>query len=160
MFRMPATKLLVATRNPGKLREIRAMLPEYADRIVGLEAFPGLTLPAETGTTLVENATMKARSAAELTGLAVLADDSGLEVDALKGRPGVHSAIFAGEGAGDEANNRLLLDLLAQVPDAQRSARFVCVIALWKGQRGASGGGGPVPWPDLAFPVRLWRIWL
>jgi XTP/dITP diphosphohydrolase len=118
---------LVATRNPGKLREIRALLREF--NVIGLDAFPGLVLPPETDTTFVENAMMKASSASRLTGLPAIADDSGLEVDALGGRPGVRSANFAGEGAGDEANNELLLELLKNVPDARRTARFVCAIA-------------------------------
>ncbi|MEW6524884.1 MAG: RdgB/HAM1 family non-canonical purine NTP pyrophosphatase [Bacillota bacterium] len=129
MSRTHAKALLVATGNPGKLREIRALLPEYAGQIVGLDAFPDLVLPPETGHSFAENAATKVTAAAEATGLAVVADDSGLEVDALGGRPGVRSARFAGEHADDEANNRLLLDLLKDVPDCRRTARFICAIA-------------------------------
>jgi len=127
-----AVALLVATRNPGKLRELLALLPEYAGKIMGLDAFPGLMLPPEMDTTFADNAMMKASSAARLTGLPAVADDSGLEVEILGGRPGIHSVSFAGQDASDEANNTLLLDLLRDVPDAQRAARFVCALAWGK----------------------------
>ncbi|HAI20438.1 MAG TPA: non-canonical purine NTP pyrophosphatase, RdgB/HAM1 family [Clostridiales bacterium UBA8153] len=132
MSRTRAVALLVATRNPGKLREIRTLLPECGGDIIGLDAYPGLVLPPEADTTFVENAVMKVSAAARLTGLPAVADDSGLEVDVLGGYPGVRSAIFAGEHAGDGANNQLLLDLLMDVPDERRTARFVCAIAWGK----------------------------
>lgn len=122
-------RAVLATGNAGKLRELRELL---AGRGVDLEpqsAF-GIEPPPETGTSFVANALLKARHAAHLTGLSAIADDSGIEVDALGGRPGVHSARFAGEGASDEANLRRLLGELSAVPDARRSARYRCVIVF------------------------------
>lgn len=121
-------KLVVATFNPGKLRELRALLERPDLELVGLDAFPGARAPDETGATLEENARLKARAAHALTGLPALADDTGLEVDALGGRPGVHSARFAGEDGNAEANVRRLLGELEGVPEALRSARFRTVI--------------------------------
>jgi len=122
-------KLLIATNNRGKREEIGALLAELPIAIVsGAEV--ALPAVAETGATYAENALLKARAAAAATGLAALADDSGLEVDALGGAPGVRSARFAGPDAGDEANNRLLLARLVRVPPAARTARFVCTMAL------------------------------
>ncbi len=122
-------KLLVATNNRGKREEIRALLADLPIAIVGGDQ---AALPAvpETGETYAENALLKARAAVAATGLAALADDSGLEVDALGGAPGVRSARFAGPEADDEANNRLLLARLAGVPPPARTARFVCTMAL------------------------------
>ncbi len=122
-------KIVLASGNTGKLREIGALLAPYGLTLLPQSAF-GLTAPPETGTTFVDNALLKARYAARLTGLPALADDSGIEVDALGGRPGVYSARFAGEGASDEANFRKLLAELAAVPQERREARYQCVIAL------------------------------
>ena len=122
-------KLLVATNNRGKREEIQALLADLPIEIVGGDhvAWP----PAvETGETYAENALLKARAAVSATGLAALADDSGLEVDVLGGEPGVRSARFAGPAADDAANNELLLARLAGVPAAARTARFVCTMAL------------------------------
>jgi XTP/dITP diphosphohydrolase len=125
----PIEKLLVATTNRGKREEIRALLGDLRLEIVdGDEAsWPPIE---EIGETYAENALAKARAAARATGMAALADDSGLEVDALEGAPGVHSARFAGPAATAAANNRLLLARLEGVPRAARTARFVCVAAL------------------------------
>ncbi len=127
-------KLLIATRNHGKLEEIRALLSDLPFVIIGSDEAEatGVHLPAveEDGETYAENALAKARAAARAAGMAALADDSGLEVDALGGAPGVRSARFAGAGASDEANNRLLLARLAGVPEARRTARFVSTVAL------------------------------
>jgi XTP/dITP diphosphohydrolase len=122
-------KLLVATNNRGKREEIRALLAGLPLVIVGGDQ---VALPAveETGETYAENALAKARAAAGASGMAALADDSGLEVDALGGAPGVRSARFAGPVADDAANNRLLLARLEGVPAAARTAHFVCVVAL------------------------------
>jgi XTP/dITP diphosphohydrolase len=122
-----------ATGNPGKLREFRLAAAQSGIRI---ETLPGLAvLPPceETGATFEANAILKAEYYGAHTPGLLFADDSGLEVDALAGAPGVYSARFAGPGATDEANNRLLLDSLRGVPN--RSARFVCVIALADGGR-------------------------
>ncbi|MBO8141774.1 MAG: RdgB/HAM1 family non-canonical purine NTP pyrophosphatase [Firmicutes bacterium] len=109
---------------------MEALLAGLPARVVDLSAFPGAPEVEETGSTFAENARLKAEAAARHTGLWAVADDSGLVVDALGGRPGVLSARFAGPGATDEANNRLLLELLASVPPERRTARFVCAIAI------------------------------
>ncbi|MDA8146983.1 MAG: RdgB/HAM1 family non-canonical purine NTP pyrophosphatase [Thermaerobacter sp.] len=119
-------RLLLATRNPGKLREFQALLPEY--RVVGLADFPDLPTWEERGDTFEENATEKARLVGRHTGQPALADDSGLEVDALGGEPGVHSARFAGADADDAANVYRLLERLRGRAD--RRARFRCVLVL------------------------------
>lgn len=122
------TRLLVATRNPGKLEEIRAALPDL--EVLSLDAFPRAPEVEETGDTYRENARLKAVSALRATGLASLGDDTGLEVDALDGLPGLHSATYAGPGRDFAANCAKLLAALADVPDAGRTARFRCVLAL------------------------------
>ncbi len=120
-------KLVLASGNQGKLREIKALL-EPLDYEVHTQAEFDVPDVAETGTTFVENAIIKARNAAEHTGLPAVADDSGIEVDALDGAPGVYSARFSGPDANDEQNNALLVKKLAEVPEAQRGARYRAVI--------------------------------
>ncbi len=120
---------MVATRNRGKLREIAAILAGLPLTVRGLDEFPEAPPVPETGSSFEENARLKALAAARATARPALADDSGLEVDSLGGRPGVHSARYAGEGAGDEARCRKLLLELAGVDWEQRRARFVCVVA-------------------------------
>ncbi len=122
-------KLVLATGNSGKVRELRALLAGRGIEVVPQSDF-GIDSPEETGVTFAENAILKARHAAKLAGLAAVADDSGLEVDALGGRPGVYSARYAGSGAADEDNNRKLLAQLRDVPLGQRTARYRCVVAL------------------------------
>lgn len=125
--------LVFATRNQGKLVELRQLLPGIAVLSVDEAAARlGRAIPdvVEDAATFAGNAIKKAREVSQLTGLPALADDSGLEVDALAGAPGVYSARYAGEGAGDAANNAKLLAALAGVPAAQRTARFRCVLAL------------------------------
>jgi len=123
-------QLLIATSNKGKFREFSDLLGSLVDQVFSLEDFPDLLLPEENGTTFRENAIIKSRHAATVTGLPVIADDSGLEVVILGGRPGVYSARFAGEDARDEDNNRKLLEEMAGIPLKDRTARFVCCIAL------------------------------
>ena len=127
------TDLLLATRNPGKLVELRRMLAS-ADvagiRVLGLADVPEFAEEPETGATFAENALAKARDAAKATGLASVADDSGLAVDALNGMPGVLSARWSGRHGDDEANLRLVLGQLGDVPDDRRGAAFVCAAAL------------------------------
>ena len=123
-------ELVVATGNKGKLREFGELLRGVVDTILSPADFPGFPEVEEDGETFEANALKKARSAAIFTGRPVLADDSGLCVDYLGGRPGVHSARFAGEGAHDADNNALLLRELAGVPAGKRGAAFHCVIAL------------------------------
>lgn len=123
-------EILVATGNAGKLAEIQAILGPAGHTLLGLEAL-GITLERpEDGATFAENAMIKAREACEKSGMPVLADDSGLVVDALDGAPGVHSARFAGPHGDDAANNKRLLFLLERTPYARRTARFVCVMVL------------------------------
>jgi XTP/dITP diphosphohydrolase len=124
-------KLVLASSNPGKLRELSALLDESRYRIIPQADF-NVPEVAETGTTFVENAIIKARHAAQYTGLAALADDSGIVIDALNGEPGVHSARFSGSDASDESNNILLVERLRSVPEAQRSARYQAVIVYMR----------------------------
>ncbi|MDQ7789735.1 MAG: non-canonical purine NTP pyrophosphatase, partial [Clostridia bacterium] len=123
-------RLLLATRNKGKVREIHALLADLGVKVLSLSDYPDIPDIPEDGTTFAENAVFKAQEVARLTGEITLADDSGLEVDALNGEPGVHSARFAGEPKNDEANNTKLIALLEDVPPVYRTARFRCVIAL------------------------------
>ncbi|HET7923112.1 MAG TPA: RdgB/HAM1 family non-canonical purine NTP pyrophosphatase [Gammaproteobacteria bacterium] len=120
-------RIVVATGNPGKLREISALLAGSGLEPVSQDAL-GVTGAEETGLTFVENALIKARHAAQVTGLPAIADDSGLEVDALDGAPGIHSARYAGARAGDAENLAKLLHALRAVPPALRGARFRCVM--------------------------------
>jgi XTP/dITP diphosphohydrolase len=124
-----ARRVVLASANPGKQREFAALLDPYGIELV-LQTAIGIASVAETGTSFEANALLKARHAAQLSGLPALADDSGLEVDALGGRPGIHSARYAGESASDQDNNSKLLAELAAVPPAARTARYRCVLAL------------------------------
>ncbi len=121
-------KVVLASGNVGKVREFNQLLGDQHIEVVPQSSF-GVPEAEETGLTFVENAILKARNAARHTGLPALADDSGIEVDALNGAPGIYSARYAGEGASDEANLRKLLVALEGVPEAARGARFQCVIA-------------------------------
>lgn len=123
-------RLVVATLNRAKGRELATLLADLPFDLLLLADVPGATLPEETGATYAENALIKARAAARATGLMALADDSGLEVDALGGAPGVRSARYGGPGLDDAGRTARLLDALRDVPDEQRTARFRCVIAL------------------------------
>jgi len=122
-------RVVLASGNPGKLRELSALLIESGIELVA-QSDLGIDIAEETGRTLLENALIKARHAATQSGLAAIADDSGLEVDALGGRPGVHSARYAGPDANPAANNAKLLAELAQVAESKRTARFRCVLVL------------------------------
>ena len=124
----PDRRVVLASGNAGKQRELAALLAPRGFTIL-LQTDLGIDSAEETGTTFEANALLKARHAAQRSGLAALADDSGLEVDALGGRPGVRSARYAGEAATDAQNNALLLRELAGVPEPRRSARYRCVIA-------------------------------
>lgn len=123
-------RLVLATSNRGKVKELSGILDPLGIEVVSLEDYPGFVEIEENGATFEENAVLKAGEAAERTGEVALADDSGLEVDYLNGRPGVHSARFAGEEKSDLANNQKLLGLMAGVPAERRTARFRCVIAV------------------------------
>ncbi len=124
-------KLVIASGNKGKLRELSALL-EPLDYDVHTQAEFNVPDVPETGTTFVENAIIKARHAAEITGLAAVADDSGIEVDALDGAPGVYSARFSAPNATDEKNNALLVEMLRDVPEELRTARYRAVIVYMK----------------------------
>ena len=154
---LPA-RLVLATGNAGKLREMRAILAPWGVDVRPQSEFTRAAAE-ETGLSFVENALLKARFAAEISGLPAIADDSGLEVDALHGAPGIQSARYAGPGADDLANNDRLLRDLETVPDAERSARYRCAMvylrwaldpaplvcqASWEGRIGRlpRGGGG------------------
>jgi XTP/dITP diphosphohydrolase len=157
-------KVVLATGNAGKQREFAALLAPLGLELV-LQSALGIVPAEETGTTFEANALLKARHAAAHAGLPALADDSGLEVDALNGRPGVYSARYAGAAASDDDNNALLVRELAAVPEAQRTARYRCVLALvrsaddaapllaegsWEGrialEPAGEGGFGYDPW--------------
>ncbi|MCP4487446.1 MAG: RdgB/HAM1 family non-canonical purine NTP pyrophosphatase [Gammaproteobacteria bacterium] len=124
-------QLVLASGNAGKLKELSALLEDF-----GYQLHPQFEFQVpeaeETGTTFVENAIIKARNAAEYTGLAALADDSGIEVDALQGALGVYSARFAGTNASDQANNALLVEKLAKVSAELRTARYRAVIVFMR----------------------------
>jgi XTP/dITP diphosphohydrolase len=157
-------QVVLATANAGKQRELAALLAPLNIELL-LQSALGIEAIEETGTSFEANALLKARHAAARSGLAALADDSGLEVDALGGRPGVYSARYARLGASDAENNARLISELEQVGDAQRSARYRCVLVLvrsaadhaplvahgsWEGhiarQAAGTGGFGYDPW--------------
>src|SRR3977135_2808631 len=117
--------LLVATRNEGKLEELRQLLDDLPLELCGLTDFSDVETVPETGETFIENASLKAAGYAKQTGRLTLADDSGLEVDALGGAPGIRSARYAGEDASDADRTARLLAELSNIPAAKRSARFV-----------------------------------
>jgi len=124
-------RVVLASGNKGKLREINQLL-EGLHIVAVPQNQLGVTDVEETGLTFVENAIIKARHASQLTGLPAIADDSGIEVDALHGAPGIYSARYSGEGASDDDNLQLLLDNLREVPEAQRSARFQCIMVYMR----------------------------
>ena len=124
-------RIVLASNNPGKVREIDRLLENCGIEIVPQSLF-GVSDVDETGSTFVENAIIKARHAAAVSGLPAIADDSGIEVDALCGAPGIYSARYAGTPYSDQANNAKLLQELSEVPNERRSARFHCVIVFMR----------------------------
>ena len=138
-------RIVLATGNAGKLREMREILAPWR---VDVRALSDFTRDAadETGLTFVENALLKARFAARAAGLPAIADDSGLEVDALRGAPGIYSARYAGPAADDAANNALLLRELAATGDAERTARYRCAMVFLR-------------WPEDPAPVIAQAAW-
>ncbi|OSN10636.1 non-canonical purine NTP pyrophosphatase [Lonsdalea iberica] len=122
-------KVVLATGNAGKVRELADLLADFGLDIVA-QTDLGVDAAEETGLTFIENAILKARHAARITGLPAIADDSGLAVDALAGAPGIYSARYAGEDADDQQNLNKLLDAMQDVPDDQRTARFHCVLVF------------------------------
>lgn len=123
-------KLLVATRNKGKLKELEELLSPLGIEVLSLADVPPIPEIEEDGDSFTANAIKKAQETSRLTGYVCLADDSGLVVDALGGQPGIYSARFAGENASDEENNDKLLKLMKDIEERDRTARFVCVIAV------------------------------
>jgi XTP/dITP diphosphohydrolase len=163
-------RVVLATGNPGKVQELRALLEPLAIEVVPLSQFTR-TAVAETGLTFVENAIIKARHAAQLAQMPAIADDSGLEVDALHGAPGIYSARYAGEHASDDDNLRKLLAALTGRSAAERSARYCCALvymrwehdpfplisqASWEGRIAAAprGSGGFGYDPIFELPQR------
>ena len=138
---MTRRRLLVATRSVHKLRELRELLDLRQTDLVSLDDLGVPGDPIEDGETFETNAAIKARFGARATGIPALADDSGLEVDALGGAPGVRSRRYAGEHATDEANNARLLDALRGLPPQRRAARYVCVLAVALPERAGPRGG-------------------
>ena len=139
------SRLVLATGNAGKLREMREILGPWQVEVRSLAEFTA-SAAEETGLTFVENALLKARFAAQAAGLPAIADDSGLEVDALHGAPGIFSARYAGPGCDDAANNARLLRELEAVPDAGRGARYRCAMVYLR-------------WPEDPAPVVAQAAW-
>ncbi len=123
-------RLVVASRNRGKLREIGELLAAQGIAAVGIDTFPGVPEVVEDGASFAQNAAKKATETARQLSEWVLGEDSGLEVDAIAGAPGIYSARFSGPGATDESNNAKLLGELADVPDERRTARYICNVAV------------------------------
>ena len=126
-------KIFIASKNKGKIDEIRSYLTPFGYEIFSLIDMPNIPDIEETGSTFEENAMIKAKAVFDVVKIPVLADDSGLEVDLLNGRPGVYSARYSGEGATDEKNNAKLIRELGDAALESRTARFKCVIALYDG---------------------------
>ncbi len=137
-------RVLVATRSAHKLRELRELLHPARAEFLSLDELDIAAEVEEHGATFAANARLKARAYARLSGLPTLADDSGIEVDALGGGPGVRTRRFAGEDATDEENNTKLLEALRDLPPVRRGARYVCVLALALPERAGPRGGIPV----------------
>ncbi|MDO6708066.1 XTP/dITP diphosphatase [Photobacterium sp. 1_MG-2023] len=125
------SKLVLATGNQGKVREMASLLADFGFDVIA-QSDLSVSGVAETGTTFIENAIIKARHAARETGLPAIADDSGLAVDALKGAPGIYSARYAGEDASDQQNLDKLLEAMKDVPASDRTARFHCVLVMMR----------------------------
>ncbi len=128
---MSDRQIVLASNNQNKVREFNQLLANVHIEVLPQGQFPQVPEAEETGLSFVENAIIKARNAALHTGLAAIADDSGIEVDALNGAPGIYSARYAG-GAGDQANNHKLLEDLQGVPEAERTARFQCLLVYMR----------------------------
>lgn len=124
-------KVILASGNAGKLREFQRILAEF-DLDVAPQSAYNVPDAEETGLSFVENAILKARNACAHTGFAAISDDSGIEVDALNGQPGIYSARFSGPGATDAKNNALLLEKLEGLPEAERTARYQCVLVYMR----------------------------
>jgi XTP/dITP diphosphohydrolase len=140
----PGKQILLATGNPGKVREILDVLGDLPATLRRLSEFPDLPEAVESANTFEENAASKAMHYANLTGIVTLAEDSGIEIDALGGAPGVYSARFAGRHGDDAANNAKVIQLLAGVAEPQRTGRFRCVCVLASADRVIATGEGTI----------------
>ena len=150
---MQSQRVVLASGNAGKLREFSELLADAGLSLARQSDF-GIAPPPETGTTFLENALIKARNAARISGLPAIADDSGLEVDALDGAPGVYSARFAGDAASDDANLTKLLEVLEGIPVARRAARYRCVIVFVRGADDPQPLIGAGTWEGHIIDVR------
>jgi XTP/dITP diphosphohydrolase len=148
----PHRRLVVATANPGKLHEFRSLLEGLPFDLSSLAEL-GLSAPDESGASFLENAELKARHAAGASGFAALADDSGLEVDALGGAPGIYSARYAGSGADDAANNEKLLHELQGVPMERRGARYRCALVFVESAQDAAQLTAQADWRGFILDV-------
>ena len=151
---MPQKTLLIATGNAGKQREIKEVLDSFGlqMQLSDLSAYPDVSEPVEDAADFVGNARLKALYYAKQTNLLTLADDSGLEVDALGGKPGVHSARYAGLPSNDAANNAKLIEALANIPQSERTARFVCTMVLAEAERILAEVAGRIEGQIIAQP--------
>lgn len=140
--------IVLATNNKGKIKELSVMLEPFGVTVKALSEFPEIGDIPETGDTFRENAFIKARTVAKKTGLVAVADDSGIEIDELGGRPGVYSARYAGEQCDDHANNEKMLAEMKDVPDEKRTGRYRCVMA-------ASAPNGTEIDTDGAYEIRV-----
>ena len=154
---MSRPRLVIATHSAHKLRELRELLELERGELVSLDDLGITDDPEETGSTFRTNAAIKARFGARATGLPTLADDSGLEVDALDGGPGVRTRRYAGEHATDAENNALLLATLGDLPPDRRGARYVCVLALALPSTDAAAQSGAGRGPDGRLTLRFTR---
>ncbi|UCF07147.1 MAG: RdgB/HAM1 family non-canonical purine NTP pyrophosphatase [bacterium] len=132
-------RIVLATRNAGKIGEIRSILSGLDLELVEMNAFPDVPEPPEDGDTFYENALVKAKTVHEATGMAALADDSGLEVEALDGAPGVHSARYGGPGLSDLKRSMKLISAVSSIPEEKRDARFRCVMVYYPSPEGRDG---------------------
>ena len=138
-------RVVLATSNAGKLREFRELLAPLGFEPLALSQFTGVS-PEETGLSFIENAILKARHAAQASELAAIADDSGVEVDALRGAPGIYSARYAGVGTSDQANLEKLVNAMRDVPEQERTARYQCALAYMR-------------WPTDPSPLICQAAW-
>jgi XTP/dITP diphosphohydrolase len=150
---MGPRRYLAATTNEDKVREIRALLEGLPIELVGLDRYPGIPPPDETGATFAENARLKALHYAAATGLPAIADDSGLEIDAMNGAPGIESARFGGVNSSYAEKFHLIYDTLRKVRRPESPARFVCAVAVADGHAIVFEGSGTVDGYIAACPA-------
>lgn len=152
-------KIVLATGNPGKVRELANLLADFGLDVVAQTEL-GVESAEETGLTFIENAILKARHAAQTTGLPAIADDSGLAVDALGGAPGIYSARYAGTDASDQENLEKLLVALQNVPDEKRGAQFHCVLVYMRHAEDPTPLVFHGQWPGGNCSPTCWGCWV